>query len=102
MVEKQEQGYETHSVELLSLPLSLEALPLPEIRKPEEFRGAVGRFNLNVEVSPNEVMVGEKVTMKIIITGEGNFDTVSRPVMKDVDGFKVYTPRGKKEKNRKK
>ncbi|RJR17253.1 MAG: protein BatD [Nitrospiraceae bacterium] len=93
--------YETHPVELKSEPLSLKVLPLPETGKPSDFKGALGSFKFNLEVSPTEVKAGDPVTLKMIISGSGNFDSVASPALKQHDGFKSYEPQGKQEGDRK-
>jgi hypothetical protein len=94
-------GYEKHSIELLSEPLSLNILPLPRDGRPDDFRGAVGKFRMSVESSPSEVSAGDPVTLKLSITGEGNFDTVTSPVLKREEGFKIYEPQVTKSANKK-
>jgi hypothetical protein len=81
-------------------PLSLKApqvfvtvLPLPEENKPEQFNGAVGNFSFDAEASPKELNVGDPVTLKLIVSGEGNFDTVRFPALSfPLEDFKVYEP----------
>ncbi|MBI5665999.1 MAG: protein BatD, partial [Nitrospirae bacterium] len=94
-------GYETYSVELKSEPLSLKVLPLPVAGRPGEFKGALGNFNFNLEVSPAEVKAGDPVTLKMIVSGSGNFDSVTSPSLKQHDGFKSYEPQAIQEGNRK-
>ncbi len=94
-------GYETYPVELKSEALSLKVLPLPETGRPGDFKGALGNFNFNLEVSTAEVKAGDPVTFKMIISGSGNFDSVTSPSLKQHDGFKSYEPQAKQEGNRK-
>ncbi|MBI4682948.1 MAG: protein BatD [Nitrospirae bacterium] len=94
-------GYETYPVELKSEALSLKVLPLPETGRPGDFKGALGNFSFNLEVSPAEVKAGDPVTLKMIISGSGNFDSVTSPSLKQHDGFKTYDPQAKQEGNRK-
>ena len=93
-------GYEATPVELPSNVLTLSVLRLPG-KKPEDFKGAVGDFNLNVEASPSEVKVGDPVTLKMIITGSGNFNTVTGPSLKQSEDFKTYEPQVKQEGGKK-
>jgi hypothetical protein len=94
-------GYETYPVELKSEALSLKVLPLPETGRPGDFKGALGNFNFNLEVSPAEVKAGDPVTLKMIIYGSGNLDSVTSPSLKQHEGFKSYEPQAKQEGNRK-
>ena len=94
-------GYETYPVELKSDALSIKVLPLPEQGRPGDFKGALGNFNFNLEVSPSEVKAGDPVTLKMIISGSGNFDSVTGPSLNKHEGFKSYEPQAKQEGNRK-
>jgi hypothetical protein len=85
-------GYETSPIELRSETMSLKVLPFPENGKPEGFSGAVGDFDLEVEVSPDEVKQGDPVTVRMVVGGSGNFNTVTSPRLKSQEDFKVYEP----------
>lgn len=89
-------GYEATPVELASDALTLIVLPYPD-KKPDDFKGAVGDFNLNVEAAPSEVKAGDPVTLKMVITGNGNFSTVTSPALKHSEDFKTYEPQVKQE-----
>lgn len=53
--------------------VNLTIKPLPEQGKPADFAGAVGRFKLDGNLEASEVKAGEAVTLKLRITGDGNF-----------------------------
>ncbi len=93
-------AYETTPVELSSNALTLSILPFPD-KKPDDFKGAVGDFNLNVEASPSEVKAGDPVTLKMVISGNGNFSTVTSPALKHSEDFKTYEPQAKQEGSKK-
>ena len=95
------RGYETSPIELKSDVLSLKVLPFPENGKPKGFSGAVGDFVLGVEVSPKQVKQGDPVTVRMIVSGNGNFNTVISPKLKNQEGFKVYEPQITQQGNRK-
>ena len=94
-------GYESTPIELTSDELIIEALELPEENRPEDFKGAIGKFQLDVSVSPDNVKVGDPVTLKMTVTGRGNFDAVHSPTLESKEGFKLYDPQVKREPNRK-
>jgi hypothetical protein len=93
--------YELEPIELSSEKIPLTVLPLPEKDRPDDFAGAIGNFNLNIEVSPKQVKTGDPVTLKMIITGEGNFNTVTSPKLAQQKNFKVYEPQVRQEGNKK-
>lgn len=63
---------------------------LPEENMPENFMGAIGKFDMLVTADPLEVEIGQPVTLINTITGTGNFENVSAPKMADNDEWKVY------------
>ena len=82
---------------LQSEELQIEVLPLPEQGRPEEFTGAVGRFQLSVEAQPTQVAVGDPVTLRVLVEGEGNMAAV-QPLQVDVaTGVKLYDPKVEEE-----
>lgn len=91
--------YETYPLNLKSADIPLTVLTLGE-NKPQGFDGAVGDFDFEARVSPPEVKVGDPVTLKAVVKGEGNFNTVNLPRIKK-DGFKIYDPQIKQEEGQK-
>ncbi len=75
----------------------INALPIPTAGAPSDFRGAVGDFSLaQCEAGPTAVGVGDPITLKIRIEGEGSFDTVTLPSSEpDWREFKTYPPSAK-------
>ncbi len=87
----------SRSVLLQSEELQIEVLPLPEQGRPAEFTGAVGRFQLSVEAQPTQVAVGDPVTLRVLVEGEGNIAAV-QPLQVDVaTGVKLYDPKVEEE-----
>jgi len=72
--------------------VEIEVKPLPAEGRPKSFSGAVGNFQFAAEGSPAQVKMGEPVTMKLTVTGEGSFDRVQAPAIDDARGWKSYDP----------
>ena len=87
----------SRSVLLQSEELQIEVLPLPEQGRPEEFTGAVGRFQLSVEAQPTQVAVGDPVTLRALVEGEGNMAAVQPLQVDVVAGVKLYDPKVEEE-----
>ena len=68
----------------------LEVVPLPAAGQPADFSGGVGQFTLEATANPQEVEAGEPVTVTLTVKGTGNFATLSAPVLRNPDGFKIY------------
>jgi len=71
-------------------PARLVVRSLPDEGKPPDYSGAIGAFELQVTAGPTAVKVGEPVTLKIEVTGSGNFQSVGQPTLESMDGFRLY------------
>ncbi|MCX5698423.1 MAG: BatD family protein [Candidatus Omnitrophica bacterium] len=94
-------GYQAYPMNLKSADIPVMVLPLPEENKPEGFLGALGVFDFQASVSPLEVKAGDPVTLKAVVAGQGNFNTVNLPRANLGNDFKVYEPQGKQDKDAK-
>lgn len=87
---------ETRTLELLTNQVDVAAMPLPSEGQPEDFGGAVGSFDFNIEAGPAQIKPGDTMTIKMVISGAGNYDTLSPPRIRQIDGIKTYEPRAVK------
>ncbi len=85
-------GYRQKKVKLVGPKQSLTILDLPAKGQPANFGGAIGTFSLLVSVKPTTAKVGDPLTLKMVVTGTGNFDRVEPPVFPAGGGWKTYTP----------
>lgn len=83
---------ERQPVDLPVEPLEITVRPLPEAGRPAAFSGGVGRFNFDVTVTPTELAVGDPLTVRMVIEGEGNLDTVATPTVPVGPNFRSYEP----------
>jgi len=83
----------SRSVLLQSEALQIEVLPLPDKGRPAEFTGAVGRFQLSVEAQPTQVAVGDPVTLRVLVEGEGNMAAVQPLQVDAAADVKLYDPK---------
>ena len=86
--------------EVREMPITLDAVPidvqpLPAECQPKDFAGAIGQWNLEYTAKPNEVAVGDPITVTIKITGSGNIATVPALALTGLDNFKAYDPSSK-------
>ncbi|HTA29306.1 MAG TPA: BatD family protein [Candidatus Cybelea sp.] len=74
-------------------------LPVPTNGAPPSFNGAIGDFTLaQYEAGPASVGVGDPITLKIRIAGNGSFDTVTLPTNEQAwREFKSYPATSKFE-----
>ncbi len=104
-------NYEKRPLSVESADVALNVLPLPDEGKPENFSGAVGQFNFEASVGPSEVRVGDPLTLRMKIAGNGNLAGVDFPKLSSTKGgsalggneevFKLYDPQIKGENNTK-
>jgi hypothetical protein len=76
-----------------SSPSKLKVLPLPTEGRPQNFSGAVGDFQVSSDVSPATVSVGEPLTLRLHISGAGNFDRVDSTMFDHLYHWKTYPAR---------
>jgi len=81
---------ETRPLDIPTQPLEFTVRALPEAGRPKDFRGAVGTFKMEAQVKPQDAAVGDPVTLAVTITGQGNFDSISLPLLSSDENFKVY------------
>jgi hypothetical protein len=91
---------EQYPLYLESLEIPFKIIPLPEKGKPSDFQGAVGSFDFFMEIHPRETRVGEPITLKMVIQGRGNFNTVTPPGIEAGTFFKGYEPQANIERDR--
>ena len=85
-------SYSKREVKLASPKKSMTIRDLPPEGKPADFHGAIGHYALAVAASPLTGKVGDPITLKMVISGTGNFDLVSAPQLSDQEHWKTYPP----------
>lgn len=65
-------------------------LDLPAEGRPGDFTGAVGQFKVSSELSDSKATAGDPLTLRMKVSGQGNFDRVRSPMLGDVDHWKLY------------
>ena len=82
-------------VTVSSAPETFTVQALPTDGRPADFSGAVGKFTVSTEISQDKAAQGDPITLRMRVSGEGDFDRVSSSMLSDVDGWKTYTPTDK-------
>jgi hypothetical protein len=78
----------------VSSPTSdLEVLPLPTEGRPKDFTGAVGNFQVASDIAPAHPAVGDPLTLRLHVSGTGNFDRVDSPMFGQLEHWKTYPPK---------
>ena len=66
--------------------------PLPEKGKPEDFTGAVGRFDFKVSPSKTTLKNGESLDLNVSVTGTGNLKLFTLPKPVVPSALEMYDP----------
>jgi hypothetical protein len=68
-------------------------LPLPAQGRPPDFGGAVGSFKISTEVSSARNTQGDPLTLRLHVSGDGNFDRVETSMLGGDAQWKTYEPK---------
>ncbi len=86
-------GFPYGQKQVASNGLTIKVKPLPDQGKPASFSGAVGHFQIDLEVPKGQVSVDEAITIKLIIKGTGNFGLFDVPEPKSPNSFEALDPK---------
>jgi hypothetical protein len=83
-------GIAPKEVSITSPSSELKVLPLPTEGRPKDFSGAVGDFQASSDISPTRAAAGEPITLRLHVSGAGNFDRVDASMIDHLDHWKTY------------
>ncbi len=66
--------------------------PLPEVRKPSNFNGAVGDFSFRVQSNKTTLNANESAQIAVKVGGIGNLKLISLPKIDAPKGIELYQP----------
>jgi tetratricopeptide (TPR) repeat protein len=69
--------------------LEIKSKTLPP-NAPVGFENAVGNFKLSATTLTTEIQEGDPISIDLIVSGNGNLDTMRPPTLENLDGWKVY------------
>ena len=75
---------------LRSDSFALEVKPLPSEDVPATFNGAVGSYSLTATAGPTNLSVGDPITVRIRLTGQGHLDSLTWPDQPAWASFQSY------------
>lgn len=78
---------------LVSDPVTVDVLALPEAGRPADFQGAVGDFNFISSIDNNELTTNDALTLSMTVSGKGNLELVDLPKPKFPSDFETYDPK---------
>ena len=72
--------------------VTVDVKPLPS-GKPASFSGGVGNFTMTSSISSEKVKTDEAVTVKVVISGNGNVKLLKNPEVEFPNDFDIYDPK---------
>jgi len=76
-------------IQIPSLTLKINPLPPP----PKNFSGAVGALNFHASIYPDDIALGDLITLTTRISGRGYTDNIKIPQMQNTPSLKTYAPK---------
>lgn len=77
-------------IQRTSNKITLDVQPLPPA--PDGYAGAVGRLDLEIDLEPAELEVGEAATLEVKLSGEGHIQGLEAPTLSDLAGLRRFPP----------
>lgn len=85
-------GAEQKRTRLVSRTVTVNVEPLPG-SAPASFSGAVGSFKMSASADKSSLMANDAVTIKVKISGTGNFKLIGTPKVQFPQSFEVFDPK---------
>ncbi len=81
-------GYIEVNRDIIAPGLTIEVEPLP--KRPSNFSGGVGSFNISAQLNKNEVKAGEPINVRVVVSGTGNLKLLKAPTVNFPKDFDKY------------
>ncbi|QHS61600.1 BatD family protein [Chitinophaga agri] len=88
-----EVSYEDVPYKIQTAPVRVTVKPLPVDNRPASFAGAVGKFNMTAAIDKNNLTTDDALTLKVVISGQGNVNLLNGPKVDVPAGFEKYDPK---------
>ena len=82
-------GFFDQTTQIESNATMIEVLPLPK-GAPNDFIGAVGKFDMESSISKSSAVVGDILSLKVKISGTGNLHAIQKPKIRLPKGLIFY------------
>lgn len=78
-------------LQLSTDPVNVIVRPFPEQGQPPEFSGLVGSFTLTADLDSTSVTVGDPLTVRLTIAGEGNIESAPMPSFDTLADLRTFS-----------
>lgn len=89
-----------HNVVVVTKPVQVKVVPIPETGQPLNFTGAVGQFTMTVNTGALKVKADDVIKIQVVISGGGNLPLLNAPIIKWPDELEVSDPVVKEDINK--
>jgi len=72
--------------------IEIDVMPLPS-PKPANFTGAVGKYTISGQLTPEQVNANDAATLRLIVSGQGNMKLMKAPKVSFPQDFEIYDPK---------
>jgi hypothetical protein len=88
------QRFKVDDIFAAAEPQSIVVKDVPAEGRPDNWSGAIGRFELTAALTPTNASVGDPLTLRLTIKGEGTIENTAAPELSAIpeiaDNFKIY------------
>lgn len=84
-------GYIEVKKNITAPSVTVNVLPLPA--RPAGFSGGVGKFSISSSLNKKTVVANDPVTLRIVVSGNGNLKLIKQPAIKFPKDFDKYSPK---------
>jgi hypothetical protein len=88
-----EVSYEDVPYKIQTPPVKINVKPLPVDSRPISYTGAVGKFNMTASVDKQTLSTDDALTLKVVISGQGNVNLLNAPKLEIPASFEKYDPK---------
>ena len=78
---------------LVADAIEVDVRPLPQAGKPANFTGAVGQYQIHTQAHPQTIKAGDGFTLRLQVSGQGNIETLTPPVIPTIPNMTIYDPK---------
>jgi hypothetical protein len=82
----------TKTVEVRSVPVSVQVLELPVQGQPKNFNGAVGSFVIESRIDTLQTRQDQALTLRYTVSGSGNINTIQLPALNLPANVELFEP----------
>jgi hypothetical protein len=87
-------GVDVEDVYAVAKPVEVTVRDVPAVGRPDSYIGAIGKYEVEAELTPTTVKVGDPMTLSLRVHGRGTLDNAFAPKLEQMpaiaENFKIY------------